>query len=416
MISNYFTMPSHLAQMRASCVGPHLDGFIEHLVARGYTAHGVRKFVRPVAHFGRWADRSGAGIASWDEKTLRRFQAHLRRCRCEPNRGVFKLAIEHVEQFFEYLRAEAAIAPASLRIAPAPRFSALSEQFAGWMRRHRGLTEGTLLVYQTLLRRFLEKHGERPERYTADKVRTFVVSHIGRLSRSRARSTVTALRAFLRFLVAEGRVPAGLVLCVPKVPQWRLASLPRYLEAAEVERVVSSCDVKSSRGMRDHAILLLLSRLGLRAGDIVAMELDDIDWGRGTLRVRGKGRREVLLPLPQDVGDAMLAYLQHGRAAAASSRLFLSSQAPVQPFQGPSAVSTLVRTALERAGVANPPSRGAHLLRHSAATAMLRAGGSLDTIAAVLRHQSSDTTTHYAKVDLALLERVAQPWPGGAAC
>jgi site-specific recombinase XerD len=415
MISDYFTMPSHVAQIRSTCVGAHLDGFTETLAARGYSTIGVRRFIRPVAHFGRWAERAGACIESWDEETLHRFQAHLRRCTCEPNRGVFRHAVEHVEQFFGYLRTQAVIVPA-LPIVPAQRFSALSEQFADWMRCHRGVTTGTLHVYQSVLRPFLVKLGEQPERYTAGGVRTFVVGHIGRLGRAQAHSTVTGIRAFLRFLVATGRVPAGLVLCVPKVPQWRLASLPRYLEDADVRRVVDSCNLKSSCGMRDHAILLLLSRLGLRAGDIVAMEFDDVDWRRSTLRVCGKGRREVLLPLPQDVGEAVLAYLQHGRPIAASSRLFLTTQAPIGPFESSSAVSSLVRAALERAGIANPPSHGAHLLRHSAATAMLRAGGSLDTIAAVLRHQSSDTTMHYAKVDLGLLKRVAQPWPGRAAC
>jgi site-specific recombinase XerD len=197
------------------------------------------------------------------------------------------------------------------------------------MRRHRGVAEGTLAIYQTVLRPFFAKCGERPERYTPSRLRAFVIGHIGGLSRSRAQSTVTALRVLLRFLVADGLVPAGLVACVPKVPQWRLASLPRYLEAAAVQRVVESCDLKTTLGLRDHAILLLLSRLGLRAGDIVAMVNDDVDWRRGTLRVLGKSRREVLLPLPQDVGDAMLAYLQQGRPAVAISRLFLTTQPPV---------------------------------------------------------------------------------------
>ncbi len=415
MLSNYFTMPWHLAQMRSSCVGPYLDGFIGTLVVRGYSAHGVRKFVRPVAHFGRWADRSSPDVASWDQKALRRFQAHLRRCRCEPNRGVFELAIEHVESFFDYLRGEELIRPAA-PVACTPRFSPLSEEFADWMRLHRGVSEGTLTIYQVVLRPFFDKCGEHPEYYTPDRLRSFVIGHIGGLSRSRARSMVTALRSLLRFLVAEGRVPAGLVMCVPKVPQWRLASLPRHLEAADVERVVQSCDLASPMGRRDHAILLLLSRLGLRAGDIVAMELDDVDWRQGTLRVLGKGRREVLLPLPQDAGDAMLAYLRQARPTVETSRFFVTAQPPVQPFHGPSSISSIVRRALKHAGISDPPSRGAHLLRHSAATAMLRGGGSLDTIAAVLRHQSSDTTTLYAKVDLSLLQCVAQPWPGGASC
>lgn len=200
------------------------------------------------------------------------------------------------------------------------------------------------------------------------------------------------------------------------MPQWRLSSLPRYLEAPDVERVVKSCDLTTSHGLRDHAILLLLARLGLRAGDIVRMTFDDIDWRGGTLRVRGKGRREARLPLPQDVGDAVLAYTDRGRPRAGIDRVFLTTNAPRRPFASSAGISDLVRAALARAGILNPPSHGAHLLRHSAATAMLRAGGSLDTIATVLRHRSTETTLHYAKVDVVMLQQVAQPWPGGAGC
>lgn len=414
MISDYLKMPAHLARIRSSCVGQHIDDFIDVIAGRGYSRNVVRMFIRAVVHLGWWADRRRIPIESWSEETVRRFRRHLSQCHCEPNRGVFEDAVARVEQFLDYLRSKAVIAPA-LRASPAHKFAAISQQFADWMLRHRGVTRGTLYVYQDVLRRFLVELGEEPARYTADGIRSFVITRVGRLSRPRAQSTVTAIRAFLRFLIAERRVASRLLLCVPKVPQWRLASLPRYLEAADIARVVNSCDRKSGHGQRDRAILLLLSRLGLRGGDIVGMDLDDIDWRRGTLRVRGKGRREVLLPLPQDVGDALLAHLQNRRVGD-SSRVFLTVQAPVQPFSSSSSVSSLVRVALKRAGIRNPPSRGAHLLRHSAATAMLRAGGSLDTIAAVLRHQSSDTTMHYAKVDLEMLERVAQPWPGRASC
>jgi integrase/recombinase XerD len=168
--------------------------------------------------------------------------------------------------------------------------------------------------------------------------------------------------------------------------------------------------------MRDYAILLLLSRLGLRAGDIVAMTLDDVDWSRGTLRVQGKSHHEAVLPLPQDVGDALCAYLERGRPISDSTRVFLTVVAPTRAFASSATVSDIVRFALARAGIQNPPTRGAHLLRHSAATAMLRAGGSLDTIATVLRHRSSEMTAYYAKIDIAMLCKIAQPWPGGAPC
>jgi integrase len=204
------------------------------------------------------------------------------------------------------------------------------------------------------------------------------------------------------------------VHCVPTVPQWRLSSLPRYLESADVERVIASCDVSTIKGLRDRAILLLLARLGVRAGDIIAMTVTDADWKHGTLRMRGKSRREAVLPLPQDVGDALLAYMESGRPRATTERMFLTVCAPIRPFTGPSSISEIVKVALRHAGIIDAPSRGAHLLRHSAATAMLRAGSSLDTIAVVLRHRSPDTTALYAKVDLEMLQLVVQCWPGGA--
>jgi site-specific recombinase XerD len=284
------------------------------------------------------------------------------------------------------------------------------------MVRYRGVTPHTLYRYRRVLEVFVAALGQDPAVYNVASIRTFVVERLGRRSRGETREAVTAIRSYLRFLVTDGQIAAGIEHCVPTVPEWRLSSLPRYLEAPDVERVVASCDLSTGRGLRDHAILLLLSRLGLRAGDIVAMTLDDIDWRHGTLLVQGKSHRETVLPLPQDVGDALLAYLEHGRPLSDSQRLFLTVLAPTRPFASSSAVSDVVRFALARAGIRNPPSRGAHLLRHSAATAMLRAGGSLETIATVLRHRSLQTTAHYAKVDLVMLQQIAQPWPGGGSC
>jgi integrase len=203
---------------------------------------------------------------------------------------------------------------------------------------------------------------------------------------------------------------------VPAIPQWRLSALPRYLPADDVERLITSCDLTKPHGIRDKAILLLLARLGLRAGDIRGMRLGDVEWNEGALRVRGKGRREVRLPLPQDAGDALLDYLERARPRVDDDRMFLRSSAPYRAFAGPCAVSDVVRLALKRTGIASPPSRGTNLLRHSAATGMLRAGATLDAIGAVLRHRSTDTTAHYAKVDIAMLRQIAQTWPGDVSC
>jgi integrase/recombinase XerD len=179
---------------------------------------------------------------------------------------------------------------------------------------------------------------------------------------------------------------------------------------------MSSCDLTKPHGIRDRAILLFLARLGLRASDVSNMHLNDVSWEEGTLRVCGKGRRTVRLPLPQVAGDALLEYLQQGRPRVDDERIVLRSLAPYRAFASRQAVSDVVRLALKRAGITNPPSRGAHLLRHSAATGMLRAGATLDAIGALLRHRSAEMTAYYAKVDVTMLKQIAQPWPGAVSC
>ena len=357
----------------------------------------------------------GLVVASLDESTLGRFKRHLGRCKCPRkrggrSRGAFRGAV----LFVLHLRKCGIVAAAP--VDSASRFGEASDRFGRWLARHRGLTTITISGYQKYLRPFLAVLGDAPAAYAPASIRDFVTRHLAEKGRDEATHTVRAIRSYLRYLVAEGRVPAALADCVPTVPQWRLSSLPRYLEFADVERVIASCDVTTSKGLRDRAVLLLLARLGVRSRDIIAMLVTDVDWDRATLRVRGKSRREALLPLPQDVGDALLAYLSNGRPRSTTDTMFLTARAPTRPFSHPSTVSGIVAMALLRAGIEDPPSRGAHILRHSAATAMLRAGASLETIGAVLRHQSSETTAHYAKVDLGMLGLVTQPWPGGASC
>jgi integrase len=215
----------------------------------------------------------------------------------------------------------------------------------------------------------------------------------------------------LRYLNFRGETKADLALAIPAIAHWRLATLPRCLSATELERLIAACDGSTPARLRDRAIVLLLSRLGLRAGDVARLRLGDIDWRNGILRVTGKGRYEVGLPLPQDVGDALLAYLARRPVGGDSDHVFLRSRAPSTPFADGDGVSSVVKHALQRAGV-KAPFKGAHLLRHTAATQMLRSGVPLDQIGLVLRHRSLDMSAYYAKVDIALLRGVAQPWPG----
>ncbi len=222
---------------------------------------------------------------------------------------------------------------------------------------------------------------------------------------------VTALRVFIRFLITAGLCPVGLDAAIPTLAHWHLSTLPRYLQAEEVERVVAACRADTAVGIRDRAIVLLLARLALRAGDIVHLRLGDIDWKQGWIRVCGKGRHETRLPMLQEVGEAIIAYVTGSRPPVDTDTLFVRSRAPLWGFASHAAISVIVAKAMHRAGVACPVRGAAHVLRHSAATAMLRQGASLQDIAVILRYRSIETTSIYAKVDVLALRGIAQPWP-----
>jgi integrase/recombinase XerD len=319
-----------------------------------------------------------------------------------------------VRRFVAFLAHEGVITPPPS--APTPPVNDRVVVFQTWLREHRGLSERTIDRNGRMMMRLLPALGDDPASYDASLVRRVILEEVRRSSVPYVKTMTTALRGYLNFLAAHGECRPWLGRAIPAVPQWRLSALPRYLPADEVDRLIASCDLDKPHGVRDRAILLLLARLGLRAGDILDMRLDDIAWTDGTLRVQGKSRREVRLPLPQDAGDALLMYLENVRPRVACEHVFLRSSAPYRAFTTSSSVSCVVDLALRRAGIKNAPTRGANLLRHSAATSMLRAGATLDAVGTVLRHRSANTTAHYAKVDVAMLRQVVQPWPGSVSC
>lgn len=284
------------------------------------------------------------------------------------------------------------------------------------MRRHRGTGERRILAHAQAITKLLPQLGDDPGRYDAALINRVMLQNLESTSRVSAQQICGSLRMYLRFLAATGACPPALVGAIPRIPRWRMATLPRYILNDDVERVIASCDPTTPRGLRDRAILLLLARLALRGGDVANLHLHDIDWDNALIRVAGKTRRTVALPLPQDVGDALLAYIEHARPAVDSSKVFIRVIAPFQPFASSSPVVIIVRDALKRAGVDNANLRGAYLLRHSAATHMLRSGATLDAVGAVLRHRSPETTAIYAKVDTSMLSQVAQPWIGSVPC
>ncbi len=228
----------------------------------------------------------------------------------------------------------------------------------------------------------------------------------------RAKLMTSALRSFLKYARYRGEVVLDLAAAVPTVPSWSMSSIPRAISADQVHQLLASIDRRTAMGRRDYAILLLLARLGLRSSEVAFLVFDDIDWNTGTLSVCGKSGLRHELPLTREVGEAIAAYLQNGRPPGISRRVFLRTKAPLSGFQGASGVGSIVRHALQRAGI-NAPTDGAHQFRHGLATEMLRQGASLGEIGGVLGHRHPQTTKIYTKVDLKALRTLAQPWPGG---
>jgi len=313
-------------------------------------------------------------------------------------------------KFIRYLEHQGVLSesvPAQMK--PRPQL----EAFRCWMRQHRGVGEATLDNWQRDIVALLDAVGQNPDAYTAVAIRRFVRRRCKSFGVGRAKSVAVALRAYLRFLIATRQCPAGRDHAVPSFANWQLAAIPRYLLAEDVERVIAAC--AGQRRLRDRAIVLLLARLGLRAGEVAKLKLSDIDWRNGRVAIlSSKSKRSDWLPLTQEVGDAIIAYLECARPRQRSPRVFLTEFAPTRPMTRIT-VKCIVRRALIRAGVESP-NLGAHVLRHSAATAMLRNGVSLDGVRAVLRHASPQMTMHYAKVDIGLLSEIAQPWAGRLPC
>lgn len=286
------------------------------------------------------------------------------------------------------------------------------ERFGAWLELVRGNCASTVHIYCQEIAAALPVLGEDPSNYDAALIHSACRNRLENRSPSQIGQYITAMRMYLRFLVSEACVPASLVAAVPTVPRRCLTSLPRYISTDDVERAIASC-AGTVNGVRDRAILLLLARLALRAGDIVALCLCDIDWDRSRVRVSGKFQRQAVLPLPQDVGEALYAYIATARPKVCENRIFLRSRRPYLGFSGPGAVTRIARKALDRAGVKTACTRGAHVFRHSRATELLRSGVRMDTIQWLLRHESTDTTMIYAKTDAVMMMEIAQPWIGG---
>ena len=408
MLDTYFQSPKMLAHLRAGLSGPYMDGFAAWLEHGGYDPSVAVRYLRAAAHIGHFTLEQGGTLANMD---LLAFSGHLRTCHCPRPKGGRRNhhTVYGARRYREYLVAigvdQCGRTPESQNADPA-----IIVEYRRWLRKHRGAAESTVRLYSRDAADLLTALGDDTGRWNAKGVRDHFLDRASKCGAGTAEKLTTGLRAFLRYLSARSQCQADLDRAVPAFASWRLARLPRYLTAEQVDSLIAACDGSSPARRRDRAIILLLARLGLRAGDVAGLRIGDIEWEAGTLRVSGKGRYQVRLPLPQDVGDAILDYLACRTPTRECDHIFVRNIAPYRPFTKGDGVSSAVSHAMKRAGIVSP-AKGAHVLRHTAATQMLRHGVPLDQIGLVLRHRGIDTTAYYAKADVNLLKEIAQPWP-----
>lgn len=380
--------------------------YAQQLSEQGYTNLSVRGYIDSVSHFGTWLNMNEVSIENIDVNIVEQFAKH--RCHCPGGRRQILLSkkyVNRVRKFIDFLCKHGVICEMlnNSLLVPNAHFQEFLQQ--------RGLLSRTVKHYSDSINVILPLLGREPQNYNAKDIKQIILQLSKQYSLARLKSLTTALRSYLRFLAVENKCSPDLDRAVPTVANWSLSSIPKYIVAEEIEQVINSCDTHTPKGLRDRAIILLLSRIGLRAGDIVDMKLEHIDWHNGSVRLFGKMNREDCLPLPQDAGDAILDYINKVRPPEKIAEVFLCLNAPHRSFGSSVAVSSLVASAIKRSGIPTPASCGAHLLRHSAATQMLRAGATLETVSSILRHRSLDMTAYYAKVDILMLETVVQPWP-----
>jgi site-specific recombinase XerD len=392
-------------------LAPYIVSFSKWVSGQGYAPCSLRRRIRIAAGFSRWlAEKSVRlhGVSSRHFDQYLRSRARQQRI-CAGDATALK-------QLLDFLLDGDVIPVDKIR---QPRPSPIEQHvraYERYLREERALATATIVNYVRFIREFLKDcFGSVPVRLSqlcAGDVVRFVQRQAPRLHLKTAKILTTALRSFLQYTRYRGYVGLDLAAGVPVVANWSMPSIPRAIAADQVRQLLAQINRHTTVGRRDYAILLLLARLGLRASEVVLLELDDIDWKDGSLSARGKGGRLVQLPLPKDVGEAIAAYLQQGRPRSTSRRVFLRVKAPIRGFLGPSAIGTIVRHALLRAGI-DAPTTGAHQFRHGLATEMLRHGASLSEIGELLGHRSPETTKIYTKVDINALRTLALPWPRG---
>ena len=393
--------------------GPHgqlVELYAARLVKDGLARQGTWRCLSLAGDLLSWIPRSRSKLTDLDERRVERYLRYRAgKHSIQPgDRAALK-------RLLSVLRDAGAIALA----APPPITpqDQIFEEFGDCLRTERGLAPTSIIRHLPCIRRFLREvcPGGSSDlgRISQADVTCYIERHARDWSADSGKAMCWALRSFLRYLHHKGLNPLALAGCVPSIRRWKLASLPTSLSAAQVQKVLDCCDRTTALGRRDYAILMMLAKLGLRANEVASLTLDDLDWRSGEMLLRAKGRQRARMPIPPDVGAAVVAYLRDGRPRSSCRRLFLRTLAPNVGFASGCAVTMIAKTALERAGIRGYAHQGAHIFRHSLATELLRSGATLSEIGQLLRHESHDTTRIYAKVDIEALQSLSLPWPGG---
>ena len=407
MVQTFFERSFAINRLRQGPLAGHIDRLAARLATDGYSRVHRRIQLRLIGHFNRWLEQKDLTVEQIDEQIIERYWRYFMR-----KKRVRSKDVSAVMKLLDLLR-EQGVTPGRIRPVPTAR-ETLIEKYRRYLCEERDLANGSVRNMVPFVDRFLaQKYPRGHFDFAALKVgdiTSFVRKQATELGSVQAKHMVSSLRSFFRYLRHTGEIDTDLASCVPCVPVYSFSTIPRFLPPGAVERILQRT-VGATHGRRDHAVLMLLARLGLRTCEIVSLELEDVDWERGQITVRGKGGRWS--KMPSDVGQAIAAYLQHDRPRCSSRRLFISQRAPITGLQSGCAIVRTVARALNRSGIVSER-KGGYLFRHTLATEMLGRGASLREIGELLRHRKAGTTQIYAKVDFRALRDLAQPWPGGA--
>jgi len=411
MINQFFKDPKTILRMHEGPIGTHINIYAKFLCDQGYSRQSSCSQLRLIANFSKWLQLQNIKVEDISHKIIDKYLKYRKQF-VKINRGD-QFALNRLLDILDGL----GISCRKVLNKAKSEYQQVEDDFKNYLFNERNLAPATVVNYLPIVHKFLfERFGNNPIRFNslhARDITGFILRHASNYSNKRAQLMVTAIRGFLRYLLLQKKIITDLSACVPTVPCWQLSTIPKYLQPEQVQTILKYCNNRQAPvGIRNYAILLLLARLGLRACEVIAIELEDIEWETGHINIRGKGGGKVRFPLPKDVGEAIADYLKNGRPRCLTRHVFVRQYAPIRKIGNSSTISSIVRRAIIHTGI-NSHHKGAHLFRHTLATQMLRQGASLAEIGELLRHQSPKTTLIYAKVDITALKILAQPWPGG---